>query len=214
MKETELFEEMKTALIEFKVDSLKEMVQEAIQNGIPADEIIGVLSDGMSVVGEKYEAGEFFVTSLVIAGETMKETMEVLEPHLKERSRGALGRVILASVAGDIHDIGKNIFNTLMATAGFEVIDLGVDVSAEAIVEAVMEHEPSILGMSALLTTNLEQFPIVVEMLKNEGIREKVKVIVGGATVTEDFAREAGVDAYAKTAVDGLNICKVWAEVT
>ena len=125
---------------------------------------------------------------------------------------GEAGRVILATVAGDIHDIGKNIFNTLLITSGFEVIDLGIDVSANDIVKAVKEYKPNILGMSALLTTNLEQIPLVIQLLQEEGIRDRVKVIVGGATVTEGYAREARVDAYAKTAVEGVNICKAWSE--
>jgi 5-methyltetrahydrofolate--homocysteine methyltransferase len=123
-----------------------------------------------------------------------------------------LGNVVVATVAGDIHDIGKNIFVTLLVTAGFNVIDLGVDISAEKIVDAVREHKPIILGLSALLTTNLEQFPIIVEQLKTASLRTKVQVIVGGATVTEAFAQESGVDGYAKTALAGVEICKNWAQ--
>ena len=214
MTEENLFDEMKVALIEFRVDPLVEMIQTAIQKGIPAEKVIEVLSEGMNVVGAKYQAGEYFVTMLIIAGEVMKEAMAVLKPHLEGRSGGDLGKVVLATVAGDIHDIGKNILSTLLTTAGFEVIDLGIDVTAEDIVEAVKAHRPLVLGMSALLTTNLEQFPKVVTLLEEEGVRDGVKVIVGGATVTEDFARAAGVDAYAKTAVDGVNICKEWAAAT
>jgi len=214
MTEENLFDEMKVALIEFRVDPLVEMIQAAIQKGIPAEKVIEVLSEGMNVVGAKYQAGEYFVTMLIIAGEVMKEAMAVLKPHLEGRSGGDLGKVVLATVAGDIHDIGKNILSTLLTTAGFEVIDLGIDVTAEDIVEAVKAHRPLVLGMSALLTTNLEQFPKVVTLLEEEGVRDGVKVIVGGATVTEDFARAAGVDAYAKTAVDGVNICKEWAAAT
>jgi methylmalonyl-CoA mutase cobalamin-binding domain/chain len=205
-----LFDGMKTALVEFEVDSLKEMVREALDKGVRADKIVNVLSEGMDVVGEKYQAGEYFVTSLIIAGETMKEALEVLEPHLSGQGGAKRGKIVIATVAGDIHDIGKNIFTTLMDTAGFDVIDLGVDVSAEAIVGAVKEHNPDILGLSALLTTNLEQFPLIVEMLEKEGLRTRVKIVVGGATVTEEFARGAGVDAHAKTAVEGVNICKAW----
>jgi dimethylamine corrinoid protein len=210
MANNELFDGMKNALVEFEVDSLKEMVREALDMGALAEEIISVLSVGMDVVGEKYQAGEYFVTSLIIAGETMKEALEVLEPYLSGQEGAKRGKIVTATVAGDIHDIGKNIFTTLMDTAGFDVIDLGVDVSAEAIVGAVKEHNPDVLGLSALLTTNLEQFPLIVEMLGKEGLRSHVKIIVGGATVTEEFARGAGVDAYAKTAVEGVNICKAW----
>ena len=205
-----LFEEMKSALVYFEVELLKKKIREALDAGIPGEEIITVLSEGMDVVGEKYETGEYFVTSLIIAGETMKEALQVLEPHLSDQVSDSLGRLVMATVAGDIHDIGKNIFTTLMDTAGFEVIDLGVDVSAEAIVGAVREHDPDILGLSALLTTNLTQFPLIVEMLEKAGLRSGVKVVVGGATVTEEYAKGAGVDAYAKSAVDGVNICKGW----
>lgn len=210
MTDENLFEEMKSALVYFEVEPLKEKIREALDAGIAAEEIIGVLSEGMDVVGEKYEAGEYFVTSLILAGETMKEALQVLEPHLSEQVVVSLGRIVMATVAGDIHDIGKNIFTTLMDTAGFEVIDLGVDVSAEAIVGAVREHRPDILGLSALLTTNLPQFPLIVEMLEEEGLRSGVKVVVGGATVTEEFAEGAGVDAYAKSAVEGVSFCKEW----
>jgi methylmalonyl-CoA mutase cobalamin-binding domain/chain len=210
MANEELFSEIKSALVEFDVDLLKVKAQEALDRGVIAEEIIGVLSEGMDVVGEKYQTGEYFVTSLIIAGETMKEALEVLEPHLSGQGAAGRGKIVMATVAGDIHDIGKNIFTTLMGTAGFEVIDLGVDVSAEAIVAAVREHSPDILGLSALLTTNLEQFPLIVEMLEKEGLRSTVKIVVGGATVTDEFAKGAGVDAHAKSAVEGVNICKAW----
>jgi methylmalonyl-CoA mutase cobalamin-binding domain/chain len=205
-----LFNEIKTALVEFEVDLLKVKAQEALDQGVYAQEIINVLSEGMDIVGEKYLTGEYFVTSLIIAGETMKEALAVLEPHLSGQGGDKRGKIIMATVAGDIHDIGKNIFTTLMGTAGFEVIDLGVDVSAETIVAAVREHTPDILGLSALLTTNLEEFPLIVEMLEKEGLRSSVKIVVGGATVTDEFAKGAGVDAHAKSAVEGVNICKAW----
>jgi methylmalonyl-CoA mutase cobalamin-binding domain/chain len=210
MTKEELFSEIKSALVKFEVDLLKAKAQEALDQGIDAEEIISVLSEGMDVVGEMYQSGEYFVTSLIIAGETMKEALEVLEPHLSGQGGAKRGKIVMATVAGDIHDIGKNIFTTLMGTAGFEVIDLGVDVSAEAIVAAVKEHGPDILGLSALLTTNLEQFPLIVEMLEKEGLRSRVKIVVGGATVTDEFAKGAGVDALAKSAVEGVNVCKAW----
>jgi methylmalonyl-CoA mutase cobalamin-binding domain/chain len=210
MTKEELFREIKSALVEFEVDLLKAKAQEALDQGVEAEEIIGVLSEGMDVVGERYQAGEYFVTSLIIAGETMKEALDVLEPHLSGQGAAKRGKIVMATVAGDIHDIGKNIFTTLMDTAGFDVIDLGVDVSAEAIVSAVKEHRPDILGLSALLTTNLEQFPLIVGMLEKEGLRSGLKVVVGGATVTDEFAKGAGVDALAKSAVEGVNICKAW----
>jgi len=206
----ELFEKVREALTNFDVEAAKKATLEAVQMGITAEEIIDVMSEGMELVGKRYESGEYFVPELIMAGETMKEVLEVLRPYMRGEAGGRLGTAVVATVAGDIHDIGKNIFVTLMTIAGFKVIDLGVDVSAEMIVEAVKDSNPNILGLSALLTTNLEQFPIVVEKLKKEGLRDKVKVIVGGATVTEEYAREAGVDGYAKTALAGVDICKGW----
>ena len=202
--------EIKDAVIGFKAEALRELVQKAIDESTPIEEIINALSEGMNIIGEKYQSGEYFVTELIIAGETMKEAMEVLQPHMKTEGDDMSGIIVLATVAGDIHDIGKNIFNMLLTTAGFKVIDLGVDVSTDEIVKAVKEHKPIILGLSALLTTNLEQFPKVVNQLKAEGVRERVKVIVGGAVVTEEFAKEAEADSYAKTAIEGVNICKKW----
>ena len=209
-KQRGLFNEIRESLVNFDVEAVKKLALDAIRSGISAEEIIGVMSEGMEIIGERYQAGEIFVTELVIAGETMKEVLEVLEPYMEGEAGGKLGTAVVATVEGDLHDIGKNIFVMLMTTAGFKVIDLGVDVSAERIVEAVGDSQADILGLSALLTTNLEQFPMVVDRLKREGLREKVKVIVGGATVTEEYAKEAGVDAYAKTALDGAEICKGW----
>jgi methylmalonyl-CoA mutase cobalamin-binding domain/chain len=212
MESKKIFEKIKNAVIEFKEEDLKELVQRAIDESIPVEKIIDTLSEGMNIIGEKYQSGEYFVTELIIAGETMKVAMEVVQPHMETEGGDERGIIVLATVAGDIHDIGKNILKILLTSAGFKVVDLGVDVSTEDILKAVKEHEPNILGLSALLTTNLEQFPKVVSQLKTSGIREKVKVIIGGAVVTEEFALEAGVDAYAKTAIEGVNICKKWAK--
>jgi methylmalonyl-CoA mutase cobalamin-binding domain/chain len=206
----ELFEAIRKALVTFDVEALKKMVLQAVQREVKAEQIVDVMSEGMEQVGQKYETGEYFVSELIIAGETMKDALEVLEPYMEEETGGKLGTAVVATVAGDLHNIGKNIFVTLMTTAGFKVIDLGVDVSADKIVEAVKEHRPDVLGLSALLTTNLEQFPIIVEKLKTEGVRDAVKIIIGGATITEEYARRAGVDSYAKTAIAGVNICKGW----
>ena len=210
MEKTELFCDIKEALIDYDSETVKKRIKDAITLGVPFEEIVDVLKDGMDVIGRKFEAGECFVTELIIAGEMMKEAMMVLEPMLKEELVQKLATVVVATVTEDIHDIGKNIFAMLLTTAGFKVIDLGVDVSAEMITKAITKHNAEILGLSALLTTNLTQFPLIIEKLKEEDLRSMVKVIVGGATVTEQFAIEAGVDAYAKTAVEGVNICKAW----
>jgi methylmalonyl-CoA mutase cobalamin-binding domain/chain len=205
-----LFDAIREAVVAFEVDALKQLVLQAVQRGVPAETLVDVMSEGMEQVGQKYETGEYFVSELIIAGETMKDALEALEPYMTEAPDGKRGTAVVATVAGDLHNIGKNIFVTLMTTAGFKVIDLGVDVAADRIVEAVKEHHPAVLGLSALLTTNLEQFPLIVEKLKAEGLRDGVKVIIGGATITEEYARQAGVDGYAKTAIGGVNLCKDW----
>lgn len=211
-KQEEIFKKIRKSLINFDVETVKTEVLKAVQKKVPTEKIIEVMTEGMEVVGKKYKDGEYFVSELIIAGETMKEAMEVLKPYMGKETGSKFGTIVVATVAGDIHDIGKNIFVTLMTTAGFKVIDLGVDVPVEKIIEAMRKANARILGLSALLTTNLEQFPVIVERLKKESLRDKVKVIVGGATVTEEFAKKAEADGYAKTALDGVEICKAWAE--
>jgi 5-methyltetrahydrofolate--homocysteine methyltransferase len=205
------FDEIRNCIVNFDVETLKKIVLSVVEIGVPAQEIVNVMSQGMNTVGMKFEAGEYFVPELIMAGETMKEGLEVLKPYMKVEVGSGLQTAIVATVAGDIHDIGKHIFMTLMTAAGFKIIDLGVDVPAEKIVAAVRENNASILGLSALLTTNLEQFPIVVNLLKKEKLRNKVKIIIGGATVTEEYAKKVGVDGYAKTALAGVEICRSWA---
>jgi len=207
-----LFDRLKESLLSFDSEAVRREVEEAIQTGLPVEEVIEALRGGMEAVGDKFRAGEFFVTDLIVAGEIMKEAQEVLEPSMRNAPTADLATVVVATVAGDIHDIGKNIFVMLMRAEGFRIIDLGVDVSSEKIIDAVKEYRPEILGLSALLTTNLEEFPKIMDALKREGLRDSVKVIIGGATVTEQFARETGVDAYAKTAVEGIGFSRIWIE--
>jgi 5-methyltetrahydrofolate--homocysteine methyltransferase len=210
-KQQEELSKLVDSRVRFDVESTKKEALALAKEGVPAEKIIEWMTEGMNEVGKKYASGEFFVPELIMAGETMREALDVLGPYMTGEMGGTEGTVVLATVAGDIHDIGKNIVATLLTTAGFKVIDLGVDVAAEKIVEAVRTSHAEILGMSALLTTNLEQIPAVIEGLKKEGLRKKVKVILGGATVTEEFAKKAGVDAYAKDALTGVRVCKGWA---
>ena len=205
---------IKNALIIFDVDTVTTKIRKAIQEGVKTETIIEVMSEGMDIVGQKFESHEYFVPELIMAGETMKEAFQVLEPYIQQGDPSHEGTILVATVEGDIHDIGKNIFITLMTTFNLKVIDLGVDVSADKIVEAVKQYRPDILGLSALLTTNLEQFPKIVDLLEEEGHRDHIKIIVGGATVTQEYARESGVDAYAKTALEGVEICKRWLKLS
>jgi len=198
--------------VNFDIDGIKDAAREAIEAGIPAYEaIMEGMAKGMDIVGRKYEEGEYFLAELIMAGETMKEGMKILEPYLKAGDIPKLGRVVIGTVEGDLHDIGKNIVVTLLSASGFDVIDLGVDVTADKFVEAVKQYKPDIVGMSALLTTTMVNMKKVIEALKEAGLRDSVKIIVGGAPLTEEFAKEIGADGYAPDAVLGVEICKKWA---
>ena len=206
----EVFDKIRNSIVNFDLEGIRNANLELIQANENVEKIIDVMGEGMNIVGEKYENGEYFTAELIMAGETMKEGLEVLKPYMTGKSRITIGTAVVATVLGDNHDIGKNIFITLLASAGFNVIDLGVDVSAEKIVEAVKESKADIVGLSALLTTNLDQMPLIINELTKAALRSQVKVIVGGATVSEEFAEKIGADAYAKDAMTGTQICKKW----
>lgn len=207
----EILEKIRRAVINLDTENIQKLCMEAIKAGIPAyDVIMKGFSRGLEVVGEKFEKEEYYLAELVVAGEVVKEGMRVLEPYLKTNSVKKIGKVVIGTVKGDLHDIGKNIVATLLRAAGFDVIDLGVDVPPERFIDAVREHKPNIVAMSALLTTTMNEMENVIKMLKEAGLRDKVKVIIGGAPITDEFAERIGADAAAKDAVEGVNICKVW----
>jgi len=207
----EILGRIRDAIVNLDIDNIGRLCLEAIEAGIPAYDIVMLgMSKGMEIVGEKYERNEYFLAELIMAGEVMKEGMKVLEPYLRGSEMRKIGKVVIGTVRGDLHDIGKNIVATLLSAAGFEVIDLGVDVSPEKFVEAVKEHNPDIIGMSALLTTTMIEMENVIKALKEAGLRDRVKVIIGGAPITREFAEKIGADAAARDAVEGVNICKSW----
>ena len=202
---------LRDAIVELDIDAVPGICEEAMEAGIPAYEaVIEGMAKGMEIVGERYEEGVYYLAELVMAGETMKEGMAVLEPHLKAGGAKAAGRCVIGTVKGDLHDIGKNVFVSLLKAQNYEVIDLGVDVSTEAFVEAVKEHEPDVLAMSALLTTTMTEMGAVITELERQGLRDEVKVIIGGAPSTEEYAREIGADATAEDAVEGVRIVADW----
>lgn len=187
--------------------------EEAVKAGIPAYEAITQgTARGMEEVGRKYEAGEYFLSELILAGEAMKKGMAILRPHLTKGQNKNAGEVVIGTVRGDLHDIGKSIVTSLLEGAGFEVHDLGVDVKAEAFLKKVRETNAAILGMSSLLTTTMHEMGYVNSALKKSGLRNRVKVIAGGAAITEGFARRIGADAYARDAVVGAEICRNWTQ--
>lgn len=194
-------------------EEVQKNIKEALDLGIPPAKIVSQgMARGMDIVGKKFEAKEFFLAELVMAGEIMKEGVEFLKPHMKEGDMPIVGRVVVGTVRGDLHDIGKDIFVTFLKAAGFEVIDLGVDVPPEDFIKAVKEHNPTILAMSALLTLTLSEMEEVLKMLESQDLKKKVKVIIGGASTTQEFASRIRADWAAKDAVEGVSICKGWIE--
>ncbi|MCC6057962.1 MAG: corrinoid protein [Desulfurococcaceae archaeon] len=206
----EILNSIKESLINLDLDRTVDFVKKAIEYGVKPIDIINAMADGMKIVGDLYERGVYFVADLIIASEIFKEVMNILEPLImREREKfKPIGRVVIGTVEGDIHDIGKNLVITMLRANGFEVIDLGVDVSPQKFVDAVKQYKPDIVGMSALLTSTMINMKKVIEALEKEGLRDKVKIIVGGAPLTEKFAKEIGADAYGENAVIAVEICK------
>ncbi|MEM2135482.1 MAG: corrinoid protein [Candidatus Jordarchaeaceae archaeon] len=213
MDEAEILERLKESVVNLDVEGVKKACQDALAQGIPPIKAITEgMAKGMDIVGQKYEAKEYFLAELVMSGEVMKEGMKILSPHLKDSDVKKLAKAVVGTVKGDLHDIGKNIFATLLMAAGFEVVDLGVNVFPEQFVEAVRNHKPRILGISALLTVTMQELGNVIKELEKANLRNQVKIIVGGAPLTEEYAKKIGADAYAPDAVAGVNICKKWVE--
>ena len=202
---------LRDSIVNLDIDGVKKAAEEALAAGIPAFKaVVEGMAKGMEVVGQKYEDGEYFLAELIMAGEVMKEGMSILNPHLKAGDIKTAGKVVIGTVRGDLHDIGKNVVNTLLRAANFDVVDLGVDISAEQFVEAAKEHNPDIVAMSALLTTTMIEMENVVKSLEKAGLRDKLKVIIGGAPITNEYAEKIGADAAARDAVEGVRTCNKW----
>jgi 5-methyltetrahydrofolate--homocysteine methyltransferase len=180
---------------------VQQKVTAALDAGVPPSKILNEgLIAGMAEVGRLFEEGEYFVPEMLIAARAMKSAMVILKPHLAAGEVGFAGKVIIGTVKGDLHDIGKNLVSLMLEGAGFQVIDLGSDVSAEKYVEATKEHAPSIVAMSALLTTTMVNMKGIITALEESGLRGKVKIMIGGAPVTDAFAAQIGADGYASDA--------------
>ena len=176
-------------------------VSDALEANTPADDILyKACIPAMEEVGRLFEEGEKFVPEMLISARAMQKAMGLLKPHLLQADIKTAGKVIVGTVAGDLHDIGKNLVAMMLEGSGFEVIDLGTDVSPQQFVDAVREHEPQVIGMSALLTTTMPSMGATIEALKEAGLREGVKVMIGGAPITQDFADKIGADGFAPDA--------------
>jgi methanogenic corrinoid protein MtbC1 len=174
------------------------------------DGALAACPSGMNIVGEKYASGEYFVADLIYAGELMSTAVGVLKPLIKAGSSTAGGKMVLCTVKGDIHDIGKNIVKALVEAAGIEVVDLGIDASPQAVVEAITKNGARILGLSGVLTLAIDSMKDTVDALKAAGCRDQVKVIIGGAPVTADYCKLIGADAWTLSAAEAVGICKNW----
>jgi len=189
--------------------AVAELVQEALDGDMAPEEILaGALIAGMDEVGKDFKAGELFVPEVLIAARAMHAGMDILRPLLAEGDALGAGKYVIGTVKGDLHDIGKNLVKMMLEGAGFQTIDLGTDAAAADFVTAVREHQPSIMGMSALLTTTMVQMKTIIEALEEAGLRDSVKIMIGGAPVTAAFAEEIGADAYAPDAATAVDVAR------
>jgi len=202
---------LKEGLLEMDYDKMKKAAEEAMAAGVdPLKAVTEALSPAMGIIGGKFQSGEYYLPELIVAGDVMKEGMKIIGPYLRGKSKEPGQKLVIAAVEGDNHDIGKNIVGTLLSARGFEIIDLGVDVPARKIVGAIKEHRPVLLGLSALLTVTMPKMGEVIQALKEEGLRDSVKVIIGGTSVTPEFARRIGADHSSTDAADGVEKCVQW----
>jgi 5-methyltetrahydrofolate--homocysteine methyltransferase len=196
-------------LINGKAQEVKELTQKAMDEGVSPGEILNEgLIKGMNVVGERFKNNEFYVPEVLIAARAMHAGMDILKPKLAESGVEPIGRVLLGTVKGDLHDIGKNLVAMMLEGAGFEVVDLGIDVSPEKFVQAVNEQGGDVVAMSALLTTTMTQMKTTLEALEEAGVKSKIKTLIGGAPVTQNYADEIGADGYARDAASAADKAK------
>lgn len=202
-------EQISEYLQQGRAKNVQELVSQALTEGIAAGKILsqGLLA-GMSVIGEKFKVNEVYVPDVLIASRAMNAGMEVLKPHLMGSDIKPVGKVILGTVEGDLHDIGKNLVKIMFQGAGFEVSDLGVDVSAEKFITAIKTERPQIIAMSALLTTTMINMDKVVKAIVKEGLRDQVLIMAGGAPVTENFTQSIGADLYAPDAASAAQAAR------
>ena len=204
-----ILDDLRQHVIDGDMNQTQKLVQEAIAENIPAEQILkeGLIS-AMAEVGRLFESGEYFMPEMLIAARAMKSGLTLLRPHLIAANVQAIGKVIIGTVQGDVHDIGKNLVGMMLEGAGFEVIDLGVDVPPEKYIQAVREHHPDLLACSALLTTTMLRMKDLILALDEAGLRGQVKVMVGGAPITESYAKDIGADLFAPDAASAASRAK------
>jgi 5-methyltetrahydrofolate--homocysteine methyltransferase len=206
---SEILEEISTTVIEGELGEIEDLTEDALDDGISAEDILNKgLMPGMDYVGVEFKAGNMFVPEVLRSARTMQISMDILKPLLAESGVRMVGRVLLGTVKGDLHDIGKNLVGMMCEGAGFEVEDIGKDVAPESFVEAVKKFEPDVLGMSALLTTTMRAMESTIKVLEEAGVRDQVKIMIGGAPVTQAFSDQIGADGYASNAAAAAELAK------
>jgi 5-methyltetrahydrofolate--homocysteine methyltransferase len=204
-----LLEDMRQSVIDGDMNSTQELVKNALADKIPPEQILkdGLIS-AMEEVGRRFECNEFYVPEMLVSARAMKSGLTLLRPYLAAAKVQAVGKVVIGTVQGDLHDIGKNLVGMMLEGAGFEIIDLGTDVTADSYVAAVKEHRPDLVACSALITTTMPRMENVISALREAGLRDQVKVMVGGAPVTQEYASKIGADGYAADAASAATRAK------
>jgi 5-methyltetrahydrofolate--homocysteine methyltransferase len=204
-----IFEEIAEEVVKGQADKVKDLVQKALSDKISAEDLLNNgLVGGMNVVSEKFKNNEFFIPEVLVSARAMNSGLTLLKPLLAESNVKAKGTVVIGTVKGDLHDIGKNIVGMMLQGAGFEIVDLGADASKEKFIEHAQQQEVNVVGMSALLTTTMIYMKEIMQALKDAGLRDKVKVIIGGAPVTQAYADQIEADGYAPDAASAVDLTK------
>ena len=204
----DLLKELYTAILEGQRDDAKAKVEGALDEGLDPANVLDAMVSAMGEVGRLFEEGEYFVPEMLIAARAMKTGMEILKPRLVDADIQPVGKIIAGTVKGDLHDIGKNLVCMMLEGAGFQVVDMGTDVSPEAFVDAVNEHQPDFIVMSALLTTTMPGMKSTIEALQKAGLRDHVKVLIGGAPINNAYAEKIGADGYAQDASRAVKLAR------
>jgi 5-methyltetrahydrofolate--homocysteine methyltransferase len=206
---SKLFEKIKNTVILGKHSEIEALVENAIQSELDLNDLINdALIGAMDVVGDRFAKSEIFVPEMLVSAVTMKKGLDIIKPLLKDQEEQSKGKVVLCTVKGDLHDIGKNLVGMMLEGAGFEVIDMGVDATVENVIDKIAELQPQVLGLSALLTTTMPEMENMIKVLQARKMRETVKVMVGGAPLSAEFAQKIGADAFGKDAAEAVNLAR------
>jgi dimethylamine corrinoid protein len=213
MTQAPQIEQLGSALAELDEPKALELVDQIVaESPESAGQAVDAIQAGMDVVGQRFQDGEYFLAEMIFAAEIVRQVMPKLTAVMAAGERKSLGRVVLGTVKGDLHDIGKNLISIMLSAVGFEVVDLGIDVAPQRFVEAIRDNKPEIVGLSGLLTLSVEPMVATVHALEEAGLRDKVKVIIGGNPVTEHIHGVVGSDAWTNNAAEGIEICQRWVE--